>query len=71
MHHTISVGDLATLTQLARRLAITCGWLWLAPLGVHAVGFTNPNALTQVRDTIPVHVVTLTQLARRLAITCG
>ena len=31
VHHTISVGDLVTHTQLARRFTITCGWFWLVP----------------------------------------
>ena len=71
VHHTISVGDLATLTQLDWRLTIVSGWYPAGPIGVHTVGFATPKALAQVRETFPVHPMTLIQLARRLTITCG
>ena len=55
VHHTISVGDLATLTQLARRLTIVPGWYPAGTIGVHTVGFATPKALTQVCETFQVH----------------
>ena len=60
VHHTISVGDLATHTQLARRFTITCGWFWLVLAGTsqdqpdpgwHQPGLARANHDSQRVDT--------------------
>ena len=73
MYHTVSVGDLVTLTTRPKVVHYH-RWLslavsWLSTTGMHTVCFTTASVLSQVQETFPVHLMTLTQLLRRPTIT--